>query len=69
MRQVLSLITASLLIYGIFEIKAMMEDQKTINLMDRAFNQKKQNIDRSATIVIESPKTEIIDKKNMKEIK
>jgi hypothetical protein len=55
MRRVLSVITAIFLIYGIFEIKSLMEDKKTITLLDKTFNQKKTKIvepERRATIII-----------------
>jgi hypothetical protein len=40
----------------------MMEDKKTINLMDRAFNNKKANPSRSATILIKPKPTKPIEK-------
>lgn len=55
MRRVLSVITAIFLIYGIFEIKSLMEDKKTITLLDKTFNKKKTKIvepERRATIII-----------------
>jgi len=55
MRRVLSVITAIFLIYGIFEIKSLMEDEKTISLLDKTFNkenQKKEIPQRRATVII-----------------
>lgn len=51
----LSVFTGLLLIYGIFEIKSMMEDKKTVHLMDKAFNPSntsKSKGERKATILI-----------------
>jgi hypothetical protein len=56
MRRILSVLTAIFLIYGIFEIKSLMEDKKTISLLDKTFNQQKPKVtpppERRATIII-----------------
>ncbi len=60
MRRILTAITCILLIYGIFEIKTMMQKKETVHLLDRAFNPKKKNTktpDRRV-IIKEIPKTQ-----------
>jgi hypothetical protein len=64
MRRVLSAITGLFLIYAIFEIKSMMEDKKTINIMDRAFNKPKIKEDnsRKATIIFKESNQKEVQK-------
>lgn len=59
MKRILSVITAIFLIYGIFEIKTLMEDKSTISLLDKTFNKKqikKSNLERRATIILKPSK-------------
>ena len=62
MKQILSIITALILIYGLFEIKSTMKDKKTIKVLDKAFNKNSQNsqtnnLERKATFQIKKKST------------
>ena len=61
MKQILSIITALILIYGLFEIKSTMKDKKTIKVLDKAFNKNNQsqtnNLERKATFQIKKKST------------
>jgi hypothetical protein len=62
MKRILSAITAIFLIYGIFEIKSLMEDKKTISLLERTFNRpKKEDPGRRATIIIKKESSKKLD--------